>query len=218
MRLPFRSVEDIEWQKLAEMQNPLLPLPSASTIRRRLDEKEQGFMDTALTRLVPESKVALSLDCWSSSTRQSFLGIIVHYITKDWQLVEELIGFENLKDCHSGRNLAKVVNDLLHKFKLSGRITSITTDDASNNGTLLMEVNQYLEEALAKSFLDGNIQHIPCLSHVIQLGLKALLGKIRITPKNDVFIKKWKADEELSELAQIESIEGRGTPWILAKV
>jgi hypothetical protein len=75
------------------------------------------------------------------------------------------------------------VNDLLHKLKLIGRITSITTDNASNNGMLLMEINQYLEEALAKGFLDGNIQYIPCLPHVIQLGLKALLGKIRITSK-----------------------------------
>ena len=88
------------------LQNPIYPLPSSTTIRRRLDEQTRLFENNALSRLPLEAKVALSLDCWSSSTRLSFIGIIVHYISKDWELVEELVGFENLTDVHTGVALA----------------------------------------------------------------------------------------------------------------
>jgi hypothetical protein len=100
--------------------------------------------------------VALSLDGWSSSTRLSFLGIIAHYITKDWELVEELIGFESLKDVHSGIALAEVVNNTCSQFKLTGQVISITTDNASNNGIIVSQINQYLADALqSQRFLDG---------------------------------------------------------------
>jgi hypothetical protein len=118
-----------------------------------------AFPDKALSRLPPESKVALSLDCWSSSTRLSFMGIIAHYISKDWVLVEELIGFESLKEVHTGIALAKVVNDIISQFNLTCRVISITSDNASVNGTMVTEINKCLEDALKNHrFLDGTIQ------------------------------------------------------------
>jgi hypothetical protein len=65
------------------------------------------------------------------------LGIIVHYITKDWELIEELIGFESLTDVHSGVALAEVVNKVCAQFKLTGRVISVTTDNATNNSTMV---------------------------------------------------------------------------------
>ena len=84
------------------LQNPIYPLPSSTTIRRRLDKQTRLFENNALSRLPLEAKVVLSLDYWSSSTRLSFIGIIVHYISKDWELVKELVGFENLIDVYIG--------------------------------------------------------------------------------------------------------------------
>jgi hypothetical protein len=171
-----------------------------------------------LSRVVPGSKIALSLDGWSSTNKHSFLGVIAHYITAEWELVEEMIGFESLTDCHSGATLAIIVNNLLEKYNLSDRVISITTDNAPNNGTLIKELNSYINEAIDKGFLNGNITRIPCLAHIIQLALKALLGKIRLTPKNETLVAVWKADQELDELEKIKAAEQRGMPFVLAKV
>lgn len=179
------------------------------------------MLETILLQdIVPGSKVALSLDCWSSSTRLSFLAILVHFIDKDWQLHEKLIGFENLTDVHSGQELAKVVNDTVTKFDLSQRVISITTDNASNNGTLMKELNSYLEDALNQKLFafENKIQHVPCLAHIIQLALQALLGKIRINPKNDVFLRDWQEQQELRDLETIATLEDKGVPYTLAKV
>ena len=219
MRAPFRAVEDPEWQKLALMQNPTRPLPSATTIRNKLKVNLKVVQAKMLSYYPPERKIALSLDCWSSSTRRSYLGIMAHYIDDDWILHEELIGFESLFECHSGAELAKILNNLLKTLGMEKRVISITTDNGSNNGTLIHEVNVWLEDAFDKHlFLDGNIQHIPCLSHVLQLGLKALLGQIRLSPKNEVFVRTYKEDLELNDLEKIAKDEERGLPWMLAKV
>jgi hypothetical protein len=219
MRAPFRSVEDREWKKLALMQNPAFPLPSTTTMRTRLGSRATEVEDRLLQDVVPGSKIAISLDGWSSTTRLSFMGIMAYYIDKDWVLREELIGFESLKDVHSGEVLARVVNKVFARYKLEGRIISITTDNAGSNYTMMSSINRCLADAFEKDyFLGGRIQHIPCLSHVIQLGLQALLGKIRLRPKNETFIRNWKADEELEDLEKITVAEARGIPYVLAKV
>jgi len=147
------------------------------------------------------------------------MGVLAHYITVDWQLVEELIGFEQLKNVHSGSKLASILNKLLQKFNIHNQVISITTNNASNNSPMIKEVNEHLQEAFENHrFLDGKIQHIPCLAHIAQLALRDLLGKIRLRPTNKTFITEWEAEQELSELERIRATEDRGIPYILAKV
>jgi hypothetical protein len=192
MRAPFRAVENPEWQKLALLQNPRFALPSSTTICTRLIVQVKNLEENALKCLVKGSKVALSLDGWSSSTRLLFLGIVAHYITKDWELVDELIGFESLTDVYSGAKLAQVVNMVTEKFNISNQIISITTDNASSNSIMMTEINNWVQDATAgRYFQNGQIQYIPCLAYIIQLVLKALLGAIRLRPTNDIFIRDW---------------------------
>jgi hypothetical protein len=123
-----------------------------------------------------------------------------------------------LTDYYSGAALTIVINGILEKYNLSDRVLLITTNNIYNNGTLIKELNSYINEAIKKRFLNGNIIRIPCLAHVIQLALKALLGKIRLAPKNKTLVAVWKADQELDKLEKIKAAEQRGILFILAKV
>jgi hypothetical protein len=219
LRAPFRAVEDREWKKLAVMQNPRFPLPSATTIRTRLAERVIAIEEGMLRDVVPGSKVAISLDGWSSTTRVSFIGIVAHYIDKDWNVREELIGFEHMPIAHTGKDLAVLVNKVFAKYDLEGQIVAITTDNARPNYIMMDSINRALEEALSNSrLLGGKIYHMPCLAHVIQLGLQALLGKIRLRPTNEVFIRNFMDDKEKDDLTKIAVASKRGIPYILAKV
>lgn len=201
------------------LQNPNFPLPSATHLRRRLKSQENDFDISVQSNLPKDSRIALSLDCWSSTTRLQFMAIIAYYITTNWELKEMLIGFESLTDCHSGALLARTVNKVLEKYQLTDRIVSITTDNASNNGTMMDQLNGYLDEALSNGqLLDNTIQHIPCLAHIIQLALKALLGKLRLRPTNDEFILNWEGEQQLEELNDLRRSTNKGIPWVLAKV
>jgi hypothetical protein len=59
-----------------------------------------------------------------------------------------LIRFEHLKDVYTSVELAKVINNMFSKHKLQGRVTSITTNNASNNRIMITEINEILVEAL----------------------------------------------------------------------
>jgi hypothetical protein len=83
---------------------------------------------------------------------------VVYFIDKDWKYREVLIGFEYLKDIYTSVELAKVINNVFSKHKLQGRVTSITTDNTSNNGTMIAEINEILAEALdAGRILGGQV-------------------------------------------------------------
>lgn len=73
--------------------------------------------------------------------------------------------------------------DLLEKHRITKRVLTITTDNASNNGTLLGS----LQEAVESLELPGSIPviRIPCIAHVIQLSLKELLGQMDANPRNE---------------------------------
>jgi hypothetical protein len=84
---------------------------------------------------------------------------------------------------------------------------------------MIGDINAYLIDALENDrFLDGRIKHMPCLAHVIQLALKAFLGKIRLRPTNETFIRNWEEEQELNDLQRIREVEKRGIPYVLAKV
>jgi hypothetical protein len=69
-----------------------------------------------------------------------------------------LIRFEHLKDIYTSVELAKVINNMFSKYKLQGRVTSITTNNTSNNETMITEINEILVEALdAGRILDSQV-------------------------------------------------------------
>jgi hypothetical protein len=76
----------------------------------------------------------------------------------------------------------------LEKYNLLDWVVLIITNNAYNNSTLIKELNSYINKAINKGFLNGNIIYILCLVYIIQLALKALLGKIRLTPKNKTLV------------------------------
>lgn len=70
--------------------------------------------------------------------------------------------------------------ELFHKYNITGRVLAITSDNASNNTTLV----QAVQESIDSLELPGSpvIVRIPCLAHVIQLSLRGLLGSIKADP------------------------------------
>jgi hypothetical protein len=218
LHLGFRSVENpLFKQYVTQLSNGLHHLPSATAMRNELRLQVAIIEKQLLEGLVDGSKVSLSIDCWTSPNKHAFMGVLVNYITKAWKLEHSLIGFEHLTGIHSGAELSKVLKSLLTKFELEDRTIAITTDNASNNGTMLKEMQQMLKQLSSEDeFFKGKIQHVPCLSHIIQLGLQALLGEIRLKPTNAEILKVWNETEQLAELDRAAA--EKGIAFTLAKV
>ncbi|RIA83464.1 hypothetical protein C1645_833799 [Glomus cerebriforme] len=67
----------------------------------------------------------------------AFLGITVHWISKNWKLKEILIDFYKLFKLYSEENLAKAFMNYTNNLNILNKILAIITDSASNNNTLM---------------------------------------------------------------------------------
>lgn len=186
--LPFLFVEHQEFHDLISYARlaPTLPsVPSRKVIRERL----RGFViesqQETLQRLPPGAKMSIALDCWTSLFKYAFMAITGYFLDQEWEYREVLLGFEPISGTHSGANLGEVVIRILQQHQIIHRILAVTTDNASNNKTLITAVNESIKELQSDLEIDSTIVQVPCLAHVIQLSLLGLLGKIKASPKND---------------------------------
>ena len=65
------------------------------------------------------------------------MAVTGYFIDTQWEYQEVLLAFEPLEGSHTGYNLSQVLMDILDKYKISDRILAITTDNASNNNSIV---------------------------------------------------------------------------------
>jgi hypothetical protein len=167
-------------------------IPSAKVMRRQLRDLVRENQKSILQKLPSGAKLSLALDCWTSPFRQAFMAITGYFLDEDWEYHEILLGFEHLHGSHSGANLSEVLLQLLQEHQITDRVLAVTTDNASNNVTLMASVHEAIESLQSSN--DVVIIRVPCIAHVIQLSLKDLLGKMKAAPKNDTAEQAWSDD------------------------
>ncbi|EED18996.1 hypothetical protein TSTA_127040 [Talaromyces stipitatus ATCC 10500] len=123
------------------MLNLLLP----TTAWRQLGLQVKRRQAEILSYLPPGAKILVALDCWTSPFQQAFMAITGYFIDKNWQYCEILLGFEPLYDWHTSINLSAVLLETLQQHDLVDRVLALTTDNASNNKTLLWVFNDAIE-------------------------------------------------------------------------
>ena len=185
-RLPFQLVEHPEFCALIEMARlaPSFPeIPSAYTVRRHLQELVEECQYALIQKLPEGAKLSIALDCWTSPFCQAFMAVTGYFLDKDWNYCEILLGFEPLHGSHTGSYLSTVLFDLLEKYHITDRVLTATTDNASNNSTLIDSLQESLSSLELPNYIP--IIRMPCIAHVIQLSLKELLGEMEANPCND---------------------------------
>lgn len=126
-----------------------------------------------------EGRVSFTMDLWSDPVLDSYMAIMAHYVIRDnnhqLEYRSDLIVFRYIEGSHMGVNLANHFliileeMDLLYKvsrnnfqllgnifFFLNPKIGVITMDNASNNNTLMGELESLLESRNILFDRDGN--------------------------------------------------------------
>lgn len=158
-------------------------IPSSHTVRRRLHELVEERQQSLLQKLPVDSKLSIALGCWTSPFRQAFMAVTGYFIDQDWNYREILLGFEPLHGTHTGGNLGTVLFQLLQKHQIEDSVLTVTTDNASNNSTLLESIQDSLQALELPN--QTPILRVPCIAHIIQLSLKELFGQMEVNPKNN---------------------------------
>lgn len=90
---PFEEVNQPEFRRLLEYTHlrQSLHIPHRQSVKRRVMKMGEDTVEE-VKKMIEEldCKVSVSLDGWTSSNQYGFLAIVMHYITKAWQLSEYL--------------------------------------------------------------------------------------------------------------------------------
>lgn len=173
-----------------------LDTPSAKVARSRLRSTVIERHQNILQKLPKDGKISIAVDCWKSPFQQAFMAVTGYFLDKEWNYRELLLGFEPLHGAHSGVNLSAVLLRLLQKYNLVDRVLAITTDNASNNNTLVASIQEMVQSLDLGD--DTAIIRVSCIAHVIQLSLKQLLGQMKAEPKNNTTQVEWTESQDQS--------------------
>ena len=117
-------------------------------------------------RLESVDRLAITLDCWTFDNRISFIGLAVHWVDTEWKMCEFVLGIRHLEGSHTRECLSAVVLEVLVEFNLSAKVCAITTDNASNNSTMMTILERELRQM--NSHFSAK-RHVLCMAHVINL-------------------------------------------------
>ncbi|GBC50995.2 zinc finger BED domain-containing protein RICESLEEPER 2-like [Rhizophagus irregularis DAOM 181602=DAOM 197198] len=177
---PFVVVECDQLRKLFCLLNPNAKVPSADTVRNDImnafKEERNKIRDTLQNT---PGCLSFTLDAWTSPSCIPFLGITVHWISQDWKLKELLLDFVKLSGPHSGENLYEsFVRCVCDDMKILTKIIACTTDNATNNDTLMSALETTCQEKGINFTAYNN--HIRCMAHIINLAAQDALSSLKV--------------------------------------
>ncbi len=71
--------------------------------------------------------------------------VIVHWITFDFEWKDEVLDFCEVIGPYIGENLAQILFECLEEYKCSVKVLTLTGDNASNNASLIRNLQLLLQ-------------------------------------------------------------------------
>ena len=78
----------------------------------------------------PDLIFACCLDLWKSKAGDHYLGIVVLFITEDWQLMSSCLGVKRIKETHTAAHIKEMTVAVLTSFNIVPKC--FVADNASN--------------------------------------------------------------------------------------
>ena len=129
-------------------------------------------MKTLTNELIgAKAEISLACNAWSSKNQLAFMGILGYYIDSQWKLQERLIGFEELTESHTGNYMARILKGVIERLDIQDNIFAITTDNASNNNSIICALNL--------SQMDPLQNRIRCFAHIINLYVQGFMESLK---------------------------------------
>jgi hypothetical protein len=105
------------------------------------------------------------------------IAITAQWIDPQFTLCQALIQFVEFDTRHTGVNMARYVYETLESYGLKEKLFCVTSDNASNNDTMVESLEERLREYDGIVW-DSKALHIRCLAHVINLVTQSLTSTL----------------------------------------
>ena len=168
MYIPFHVVENSFFRELLAWFSPKL----AKEVPRSYNVIKGWIMDafkekkieikTMISRL--KSNIHLSFDLWTLDNSLALLGVVAHFVDKDYQLRTIMLALRRITGSYSGENLAYTLEQIIEEFEITGRLGYFVLDNAESNNTCI----EYLLKNIAP-YLQKKHRRLRCIGHIINL-------------------------------------------------
>ena len=71
----------------------------------------------------------------------AILGLVAHFIAENGELRYPVLALKQLKEEHSGENLAQLVMEVVQDYKIPLKLGYFMIDNTRNNDTLIVELS-----------------------------------------------------------------------------
>lgn len=134
--------------------------------------KNTSFSAGILFRFCSKAQAPFTsaFDGWTSRNRHPIFGIVAFFLDQEFRPQKIVLGLPNLRESHTGENVAESVQDILDSFELGqGKVGYFTLDNASNNDKAIEHLAQHYQ------WKDPMTRRIRCFGHVVHLVANAML-------------------------------------------
>ncbi|CAI5992769.1 unnamed protein product [Closterium sp. NIES-64] len=179
--LPFRIVEAEAFHELLILLNRNCAqknfIPSRWTVSRDTVVYVAAALQSAIAEMLAKEgelgcRVSFTIDMWTSPNNRAWLVVTGHWIDEGYQLRTMVFEFREIHERHTGKQMARVVEDTVVQWGLETRCLGFTSDNASSNTAAFRWMS---EEGGGQCFFNSRM-HFRCLAHVINLAVKAALA------------------------------------------
>ena len=168
--MPLSVVEGEGFCHMLEKLEPRFQPPSRKRIT--VNVLPRMYSELKDTTVVPSicsvEYCALTTECWTSHSNDSYIGLTVHVFTADWKFAHFVAENKELPVSHTAEHLAEVITETIHDWEITEtKISCTTVDNGANVHKSLADVLQW--------------PYLHCFGHTLNLAVKAGLPVSRIS-------------------------------------
>ena len=154
---PFEIVLDPGWNHLVRTLDSHFEPGSDKFYRDLVGKVYENSVKRVQEKILQDNPddVSVQLDGWSFNGN-SYIGIIINYITANWKRVSLNIACKKLNESHSGENMAALLTEVLEEWKVLDKTHVMISDSASN----MRKILDYLP-------LELDVSLVRCLNHIL---------------------------------------------------
>ncbi|CAI5988277.1 unnamed protein product [Closterium sp. NIES-65] len=140
--LPFRIVEAEGFRELLILLNRNCAqknfIPSRWTVSRDTVVYAAAALQSAIAEMLAKEgdlrcRVSFTIDMWTSPNKRAWLVVTGHRIDENYQLRTMVFEFREIHGRHTGKQMARVVEETVVQWGLETRCLGFTSDNASSN-------------------------------------------------------------------------------------
>ncbi|KAK2658679.1 hypothetical protein Ddye_005212 [Dipteronia dyeriana] len=84
-----------------------------------------------------DSKIAVTTDIWTSSTKRGYMVVTMHFIDKSWVLHSRIMHFIHVLSPHDVTSLGEQLVTCFDDWNVDRKLYAITVDNCSTNDCMI---------------------------------------------------------------------------------